>query len=288
MGFTNPITGAGGQLVRNLIKSVNYVAGLSGWRITKLGDAEFNNVTMRGTLDVIDSTGREVKITPGPFNDSAQIDLWPAPGSGTFDPAIVQAERGGANLASPILALTSGRPTGTLVAQAEIDLRGNDNINQPSQMLLTAEAAGGVQVGYGGSYVLAGIGSNGNVNAVTTAGTTTSATYVDFPGSPAAGINKHWNSSKIKVSLAVSCFSTVANTTPEFGININGVDYDLGGYQIGPASTILPQTLIVPVAAGLVAGIYSCTLRWKRTAGTGTLTTNTGCWLSLMVEEIPA
>lgn len=49
MPFTSPVV-AGVQLVRNAIQSQNFVTGISGWRISRNGDAEFNSGTFRGSL----------------------------------------------------------------------------------------------------------------------------------------------------------------------------------------------------------------------------------------------
>jgi hypothetical protein len=51
VGFTadQPIT-AGTTLIRSDIRSQNYVAGVSGWIIEADGDAEFNNVFVRGGI----------------------------------------------------------------------------------------------------------------------------------------------------------------------------------------------------------------------------------------------
>lgn len=49
MSFRNPIV-AGVVLVRAAIQSANFLAGVSGWRILRNGDAEFNSVTLRGAL----------------------------------------------------------------------------------------------------------------------------------------------------------------------------------------------------------------------------------------------
>lgn len=54
-GFQNAVVGGGGALVRVLIKSVNFVAGSSGWQITKAGDAEFNSLTLHSGLTVPDA-----------------------------------------------------------------------------------------------------------------------------------------------------------------------------------------------------------------------------------------
>lgn len=52
MAFSNPILGGGGNLIRQAIKSPDFLAGLAGWRIAKDGSAEFNDVTVRGRLEM--------------------------------------------------------------------------------------------------------------------------------------------------------------------------------------------------------------------------------------------
>lgn len=51
MGFSDPVA-AGEVLVRQSLQSENYVAGVSGWRVGRNGDAEFNNVVARGDVTV--------------------------------------------------------------------------------------------------------------------------------------------------------------------------------------------------------------------------------------------
>lgn len=50
MPFANQILGGAGTLIRKMIKSPNYVPGVSGWTINKDGTVEFNNGTFRGTI----------------------------------------------------------------------------------------------------------------------------------------------------------------------------------------------------------------------------------------------
>lgn len=51
MPFSNPIiAGDEGALIRNSIQSPDYVQGVSGWSINRDGSAEFNDVTVRGTV----------------------------------------------------------------------------------------------------------------------------------------------------------------------------------------------------------------------------------------------
>lgn len=52
MEFGNAIVGGSDELVRAGIQSRGYVAATTGWRINRAGDAEFNNVTIRGGLVV--------------------------------------------------------------------------------------------------------------------------------------------------------------------------------------------------------------------------------------------
>jgi hypothetical protein len=61
MPFGNPIL-AGDTLIRVAMQSENFQSGVAGWRIERLGNAEFNDVTVRGRL-----------VTTGP-NGTVTID----------------------------------------------------------------------------------------------------------------------------------------------------------------------------------------------------------------------
>jgi hypothetical protein len=73
-GPGNPILG-GQTLIRNAIQSADYVAGVSGWAIFRNGSAEFNDVTVRGTLIVHSPSGAEIEIVAD--SSSAFINLTP-------------------------------------------------------------------------------------------------------------------------------------------------------------------------------------------------------------------
>lgn len=64
-GFSNPIVNAAGTLIKNVIKSVNYVAGSLGWQISKDGNAEFNLGNFRGSITVTGSNGSKIVIDAG-------------------------------------------------------------------------------------------------------------------------------------------------------------------------------------------------------------------------------
>ncbi|HHI5659909.1 TPA: DUF1983 domain-containing protein, partial [Escherichia coli] len=59
--------------IGNFIQSNNYAAGSAGWKLNKAGDAEFNNVTVRGV--VYASDGRfsgEIQATSGKFKGTVE------------------------------------------------------------------------------------------------------------------------------------------------------------------------------------------------------------------------
>lgn len=51
-GFSNPVANAAGTLIRTVMKSINFLTGVSGWAIFKNGNAEFNGGTFRGDVVV--------------------------------------------------------------------------------------------------------------------------------------------------------------------------------------------------------------------------------------------
>jgi hypothetical protein len=62
MPFTNEVIGSNGVLIRNTLQSQNYVPGVSGWQITKSGNAEFNNGTFRGSIISGNVTGKHIVL----------------------------------------------------------------------------------------------------------------------------------------------------------------------------------------------------------------------------------
>lgn len=61
MPFTDPIV-AGTVLIREAIRSPNYVPGVSGWTINRDGSVEFMNGTFRGEVRVTDPDGSYIRI----------------------------------------------------------------------------------------------------------------------------------------------------------------------------------------------------------------------------------
>jgi hypothetical protein len=84
--FINPLT-AGTVLVRSDVRSQNYSPGVSGWIIEADGDAEFNNLVIRGEFEgtnfVLNTDGLFIYDgTPGPGNLVANIS--PLDGTDAF------------------------------------------------------------------------------------------------------------------------------------------------------------------------------------------------------------
>lgn len=81
MAFNNPLVGGeGGELIRDSIKSPDFVTGVSGWIIRRDGSAEFNNVDIRldlttGSITVGPDTGPQVTIEVGPDGGRVQFPV---------------------------------------------------------------------------------------------------------------------------------------------------------------------------------------------------------------------
>jgi hypothetical protein len=73
-GFGNPIVGALGRLIRQAIQSANFVTGQAGWQVTQQGSAEFNDVTVRGTVEVDSADGSAVLLVP---NAGGRVEFRP-------------------------------------------------------------------------------------------------------------------------------------------------------------------------------------------------------------------
>lgn len=93
-GFSNPITGGQGALVRPAIKSPNYVPGVSGWSINRDGSAEFADLRLHfngnfGRMELVDGEIRffdlnnvlRIRLTvDGTGTNAPSIELYDAAG----------------------------------------------------------------------------------------------------------------------------------------------------------------------------------------------------------------
>lgn len=136
--FDDPIAAGDGSLIFPALKSPNFVAGVSGWRITRTGDAEFNDITARGEVDIIGNNGSEIHIYTAvvSVNETAAIyeflsgdypDLFtPVPGPGQIRAGSIlfPEHRGRLELQSP----DSGGLQAFLQLYGASEEAGNDTI----------------------------------------------------------------------------------------------------------------------------------------------------------------
>jgi hypothetical protein len=113
--------------VNSVIKSSDYEAGQSGWKITGFGDAEFNNLNIRTALDIggSDSTSFHVDINGNMWLGAATFDTATNPFSVTSS-GILRAT--GAIISGQINA-TSGSFTGTITSGYNLTTQFGNNIN---------------------------------------------------------------------------------------------------------------------------------------------------------------
>ena len=62
MGFSDPLATGVGTLIKKALQSLGFVSGSTGWQITRLGNAEFNSGTFRGTIVVGPASGQRIVI----------------------------------------------------------------------------------------------------------------------------------------------------------------------------------------------------------------------------------
>lgn len=73
-GFNNAVVGGSDDLIRSAIQSPNYVTAVSGWTINRDGSAEFNDLTVRGTV-VLDGTNGLFVYDGAPGVDKLIVSL---------------------------------------------------------------------------------------------------------------------------------------------------------------------------------------------------------------------
>lgn len=131
------------------------------------------------------------------------------------------------------------------------------------------------------------LGITTNLNQAGGAGSTTSATFVDMPGSPTLTFVKKYPASltHVKAFLSTGAFSSTTNTGVAFALAIAGVDRQILSTLINVANAHVYFSGEI-LLTGLPAGLLSATGRWRRTSGAGTLQSDGSDWTSLTLEEV--
>ena len=138
MTFSNPIIGGNDTLVRQAMQSEGFESGVAGWRIERDGDAEFNNVVVRGELDVTGTDGSYVRAVAQGGHADVLLNPQTVPGY-TWDPAAITADvdAGGVGTDNPSLRITSPAGQGLIEPAAEIRLDGPGEFDQNAITLLS-------------------------------------------------------------------------------------------------------------------------------------------------------
>lgn len=103
---------------------------------------------------------------------------------------------------------------------------------------------------------------------------------------------KRFASTRVRVDLSASCFTSAIATKPRFGIDFINTTVvppspreDLAEMLINTANE---HTMIscATTFSGYAAALYTVQLIWLRVSGAGTLTINADDWVSLLVTEV--
>jgi hypothetical protein len=111
----------------SILQSSNYFSGVSGWKITGFGDAEFNNLTIRTALDIggDDTSSFHVDINGNMWSGASILNKATAPFRVSNAGALVATN---ANITGAITA-TSGSFTGTITSGYNLTTQFGNNIN---------------------------------------------------------------------------------------------------------------------------------------------------------------
>jgi hypothetical protein len=102
---------------------------------------------------------------------------------------------------------------------------------------------------------------------------------------------KRLDTTRVRIDLSVSSFSTAVTTAVEFGVQLLDSTSTSVAIIVGPnlffniANTHL-ATSSFGVASGIPAGTYTVLPVWRRVSGAGTVTTDANDWLSYAVSEV--
>lgn len=102
-----------------------------------------------------------------------------------------------------------------------------------------------------------------------------------------AAFTKVDDNSRIEVTLHVGCFTTALGTNVRWGVEVfnSGTTVDIASFFFNQAS-VHHQMSGSTIISGVPAGTYGVYPKWRRSAGAGTLTTDSNDWISMIVREI--
>jgi hypothetical protein len=226
-------------------------------------------------------------IDPGFYGDTAGLKIYPANPSALAIDTAAYLVCGFTFNNQPVLSLNSPSFSG-VPGSSYVDVVGTDAPDSFGGNVFVfaggtdgfVDLAPGAQIG--GDWICT---KNEGVSGAGTVGNTTSATYVNMPGSASFSFTKKEISSRVRVRMDNTFILNGTNTTAQFGVLINGTDYDVCHLHLNPTAQHAlcgGQRFIT----GLAPGTYTVQGRWRRSLGTATLNTDTNDQLNIYCEEI--
>ena len=289
-GFENPIIAGTGALIREQIKSPNYVPGSTGWKVGKDGSAEFANLKARGdieatTVNVTDPDSSSVRIYDENPGDGAIVELRSATGATSRVRAGASPEIGGNQ------ALVIRGPKNGASPNGESLVLGNGIANLDAEEQVMIETPGQVDVIVGGS-VNFWLPSTGDPNIVSLVGSGSNAGYPLRQGGldelKVRGVGQHffWTCGGVSVTNSTAHFDVPDTTVNMAPYSIYWVELLLS-YD-GPVAanarfrwavshaTVTVERHITALGANSTSNVQGSLLNLRRAAGTSQLVGTTG------------
>jgi len=165
-GFSDPIIGGASVLIRQAMESVNFIPGVSGWRVQRNGNAQFNQLTITGGSIV---QGTNLFYSPIPGAGNLIMSISAVAGTDIYGNNFVSGvtvydsggdyieETFGANVGWTLhlVGLTSNGDINVSSANAGTTQQGMINISPPTSAIngpplvtLVSESSDGTKTGY--------------------------------------------------------------------------------------------------------------------------------------------
>lgn len=128
-----------------------------------------------------------------------------------------------------------------------------------------------------------GLGEANSSVVGVSSGTTSSSSYVDYPGTVTCVFPKMYDSTAVRIGVVAGLRITSPGTM-FLGVNINGSDFDMVKSDINTANNHWSYSAARRFTH-MTAGLHTCVLRWKRTSG-GDLAADGNDSANLEVDEI--
>lgn len=130
------------------------------------------------------------------------------------------------------------------------------------------------------------LGANCNNVGSMASGTTVSGTFVSQPGSPSVPLTKKYDDTGLRFSWAQTYYTQGGDVNALFGaVTAAGNQTFLGKNFIATTSGFRTPISGVAAASGVPAGTQTWVGTWAQAGGGGTLTTDSGCFWSMCIEE---